>query len=116
MEEEEEIAENETNQNQTEDDVDLHHVDSDDLLLPWSCCVSEFLKLEEEKESTLNEPEALANTIRHRLMAKNQVYMIIIIMIHIQGRRNGLCLGGSEYYERGWADRNPRIYFIKPQF
>merc|ERR1712226_1545663 len=35
VEEEEEIAENETNQNQTEDDVDLHHVDSDDLLLPW---------------------------------------------------------------------------------
>ena len=75
MEAEEEIAEHETNQTEeATDDVDLHHVDSDDLLLPWSCCVSEFLKLEEEKESLLNEPEALANTIRHRLMAKNQVH------------------------------------------
>ena len=83
-EEEEEriLAENETphqNTNQTSEDMDLHHVDSDDLLLPWSCCVSEFLKLEEEKESRLNEPEALANTIRHRLMAKNQV----LFRIHI---------------------------------
>ena len=81
-EEEEEIlvAENETqNTNQTSEDMELHHVDSDDLLLPWSCCVSEFLKLEEEKESKLNEPEALANTIRHRLMAKNQV----LFRIHI---------------------------------
>ena len=33
-----------------------------------------------------------------------------------QGRWNGFCLGGSEYYERDGADRNPRIYFINPQF
>ena len=49
----------------------LNH--SEDLLLPWSCCVAQFLAEEEEKERKLNEPEALANTIRHRLMAKNQV-------------------------------------------
>ena len=80
-EEEEILVENENpnqNTNQTSEDMDLHHVDSDDLLLPWSCCVSEFLKLEEEKESKLNEPEALANTIRHRLMAKNQVLFRIL--------------------------------------
>ena len=48
-------------------------LNSEDLLLPWSCCVAQFLAEEEEKERKLNEPEALANTIRHRLMAKNQV-------------------------------------------
>jgi len=47
-------------------------LNSEDLLLPWSCCVAQFLAEEEEKERKLNEPEALANTIRHRLMAKNQ--------------------------------------------
>ena len=56
-----------------EADEDEHHVDSDDLLLPWSCCASMWLKQQEEIEKRLNEPEALANTIRHRLMAKNQV-------------------------------------------
>ena len=56
-----------------ESDEDEHHVDSDDLLLPWSCCASMWLKQQEEIEKRLNEPEALANTIRHRLMAKNQV-------------------------------------------
>ena len=45
-----------------------------------------------------------------------QYIMIYIEMTHFQGRRNGFCLGGSEYYERGGADRNPRIYFINPQF
>ena len=53
-----------------------HHdeeLDSEDLLLPWSCCVANFLAAEEEKERQLNEPEALANTIRGRLLAKSQV-------------------------------------------
>ena len=61
----------EGNQNQPE-----HHeeeLNSEDLLLPWSCCVAQFLAAEEEKERKLNEPQTLANTIRHRLMAKNQV-------------------------------------------
>lgn len=60
----------EGNQNQPE-----HHeeeLNSEDLLLPWSCCVAQFLAAEEEKERKLNEPQTLANTIRHRLMAKNQ--------------------------------------------
>ena len=56
-----------------ESDEGEHHVDSDDLLLPWSCCASMWLRQQEEIEKRLNEPEALANTIRHRLMAKNQV-------------------------------------------
>lgn len=48
-------------------------LDSEDLLLPWSCCVSHFLAQQEEKERQLNEPEALANTIRGRLLAKSKV-------------------------------------------
>ena len=47
-----------------------HHqdeeLDSEDLLLPWSCCNAEFL-------AQVQEPEALANTIRRRLMDKSQV-------------------------------------------
>ena len=62
-----------------ESDEDEHHVDSDDLLLPWSCCASMWLKQQEEIEKRLNEPEALANTIRHRLMAKNQVSPFLVI-------------------------------------
>ena len=48
-------------------------LNSQDLLLPWSCCVAQFLAAEEEKERKLNEPEALANTIRARLLEKSQV-------------------------------------------
>ena len=71
---------NEMNDESENADEDYHHhVDSDDLLLPWSCCVSEFLKQQEELENKLNEPEALANTIRHRLMAKNQVIIFSVI-------------------------------------
>jgi len=55
-------------------------LDSEDLLLPWSCCVAEFLAVEEEKERKRNEPEALANTIRGRLLSKGQVRCL-----HYQG-------------------------------
>ena len=54
------------------DDVEGTHghneeeLDSEDLLLPWSCCNAEFL-------AQVQEPEALANTIRRRLMDKSQV-------------------------------------------
>ena len=60
----------------TDDDQDLsaimenheheEELDSEDLLLPWSCCNAEFL-------AQVQEPEALANTIRRRLMDKSQV-------------------------------------------
>lgn len=60
----------ETNHHHSHDDEEL---DSEDLLLPWSCCEVNFLRLQEEKERQQNEPEALANTIRHRLQSKSQV-------------------------------------------
>ena len=54
--------------------------------MPWSCCVAQFLAAEEEKERKLNEPEALANTIRARLLEKSQVrtftYLIKSLYIH----------------------------------
>ena len=47
------------------DDQD-EELDSEDLLLPWSCCNAEFL-------AQVQEPVALANSIRRRLMDKSQV-------------------------------------------
>ena len=38
-------------------------LDSEDLLLPWSCCNAEFL-------AQVQEPVALANSIRRRLEQK----------------------------------------------
>ena len=76
----------EGNQHQRE-----HHeeeLNSEDLLLPWSCCVAQFLAAEEEKERKMNEPQTLANTIRHRLMAKNQVNYDNRLFNPIQGRQN----------------------------
>ena len=57
-------------------------LDSEDLLLPWSCCVAKFLAVQEEKERQLNEPEALANTIRARLEQKSQVNLCAKIDKH----------------------------------
>ena len=54
------------------EDHDEEELDSQDLLLPWSCCIAEYLK--EQKD----EPEALANTIRGRLLAKSQVRQKIL--------------------------------------
>ena len=59
-----------TGDNKDEDDEEL---DRQDLLLPWSCCFSDILAEIEEKERLKNEPQALANTIRKRLMEKSQV-------------------------------------------
>ena len=51
---------------QSENHEHEEELDSEDLLLPWSCCNAEFL-------AQVQEPEALANTIRRRLMDKSQV-------------------------------------------
>jgi len=55
------------------EDHDEEELDSQDLLLPWSCCITEYLKEQKDLEDQLEEPEALANTIRGRLLAKSQV-------------------------------------------
>lgn len=64
----------ETNHHHPHDEEEL---DSEDLLLPWSCCEVHFLRQEEEKERQQSEPEALANTIRHRLQSKSQVDRVL---------------------------------------
>jgi regulator of sigma D len=55
------------------DDNEEDELDREDLLLPWTCCVAQFLREQEEREKKLNEPEALANTIRQRLLEKSLV-------------------------------------------
>lgn len=57
---------------QEEEEEEEEELDSDDLLLPWTCCVPRVLEEQAEKERKASEPSALANTIRGRLLAKSQ--------------------------------------------
>ena len=69
-----------TDTDEEEDD----ELDIDDLLLPWSCCIPNKL---------IEEPEAMANKIRNRLVAKSQV-----AFFHLMRMCSMYCINPSSFH------------------